>query len=66
MPLSEHERATLRQLTQGATNRQIARDLNISEAAVKVRLTSLFRKLDVKNRSQAITWARDNGVLEGC
>jgi DNA-binding NarL/FixJ family response regulator len=66
MPLSERERAILRQLMRGTANRQIARDLDITEAAVKVHLTHLFRKFGVENRSQAITWVRDNGALEGC
>jgi DNA-binding NarL/FixJ family response regulator len=64
MPLSERERAILHQLMRGTANRQIARDLDITEAAVKVHLTRLFRKLGVENRSQAITWARDN--FKGC
>jgi len=66
MPLSERERAILRQLMRGTADRQIARDLDITEAAVKAHLTRLFQKFGVENRSQAIAWARDNGALEGC
>ncbi len=38
----------------GASNKQIARQLGISEATVKYHMTSVFRKASVKNRSQFI------------
>jgi DNA-binding CsgD family transcriptional regulator len=60
--LSARELAILRHLTRDSTNSQIADDLDITEAAVNVHLTRLFRKLGVENRSQARAWARDNGV----
>jgi DNA-binding CsgD family transcriptional regulator len=33
-----------------------------SEAMVMAHLRTIFRKLDVENRSQAVTWARQNGI----
>jgi DNA-binding NarL/FixJ family response regulator len=44
MPLSERERAILRQLMRGTANRQIARDLDITEAAVKMHLTGIIHR----------------------
>lgn len=58
--LSSRERMILQQLTQGASNKVIARELNISEATVKVHVKSILRKLRVSNRTQAAMWAIDN------
>ena len=51
--LSEREQAILTGLTHGASNKHIARDLNIAEATVKVHVKSVLRKLRVQNRTQA-------------
>jgi two-component system nitrate/nitrite response regulator NarL len=63
--LSNREQTILMQLTQGASNKHIARELNIAESTVKVHVKSLFRKLRVNNRTQAVMWAmnrvRPNG-----
>jgi DNA-binding NarL/FixJ family response regulator len=61
MPLSPRELAIIRHLIRGSTNRQIARDLGISEAVVRVSLTGLYRKLGVENRLQVRAWAREHG-----
>lgn len=58
--LSNREQMILQQLTQGATNKHIARNLSIAEATVKVHLKSLLRKIHVNNRTQAAMWARDH------
>lgn len=58
--LSNRERMILTHLTQGASNKQIARDLNIAEATVKVYVKSLLRKIRVENRTQAAIWAIGN------
>lgn len=58
--LSNRERMILTQLTQGASNKQIARELNIAEATVKVHVKSLLRKIRVNNRTQAAMWAMGN------
>jgi two-component system nitrate/nitrite response regulator NarL len=44
-------------LTKGASNKHIARELNIAEATVKVHVKSLLRKIRVSNRTQAAMWA---------
>jgi len=35
-------------------NKQIAYDLNVSEATIKAHATAIFRKLNVRNRTQAV------------
>ena len=58
--LSSREQMVLRELTQGASNKQIARDLSIAEGTVKVHVKSLLRKIRVCNRTQAATWALEH------
>jgi len=43
----------LRGVHSGLLNKQIAFDLGIAEATVKVHMTALMRKLNVRNRTQA-------------
>jgi two-component system nitrate/nitrite response regulator NarL len=61
MPLSERERAILHHLARDRTNRQIADDLGLTEAALTGHLIRLFQKIGVANREQAADWARQNG-----
>ncbi|HDR2891585.1 TPA: response regulator transcription factor [Enterobacter asburiae] len=51
--LSERQREVLKLLAAGETNKEISRTLNISPGTVKAHLEALFRRLDVKNRTQA-------------
>jgi two-component system nitrate/nitrite response regulator NarL len=59
--LSQREVEVLRHLMTGASNKLIARTLNITEATVKVHLKSLLRKINAANRTQAAMWALNNG-----
>ena len=45
-------------LKAGRLNKQIAFDLGVSEATIKAHLTSVFRKLGVHNRTQAVILAK--------
>lgn len=58
--LSCRERVILSHLMQGAANKQIARELGIAEATVKVHVKSLLRKVGVRNRTQAAMWGINN------
>lgn len=58
--LSEREAQILGCLVEGASNKQIARDLGITEATVKVHIKGLLRKLRVSNRTQAAVWGLHN------
>jgi two-component system, NarL family, nitrate/nitrite response regulator NarL len=58
--MSGREAEILRTLLCGYSNKMIARELNISEATVKVHLKTVLRKLNVRNRTQAAMWAMAN------
>jgi DNA-binding NarL/FixJ family response regulator len=61
--LSKRQKQLLQLLDRGLSNREIADQLQISEHTVKVHLWRLFRRLDVKSRTQALHWARTQGML---
>ena len=56
--ISPQEHRVLACLADGHTNKQIARALNVSEAAVKFHLGNLFRKLEVRSRARLLEAAR--------
>lgn len=61
--LSKRQKQLLVMLDRGMSNRDIAAELQISEHTVKVHLWRLFRRLNVKSRSQASHLARTQGLL---
>ncbi len=61
--LSKRQKQLLILLDKGQSNRDIAETLQISEHTVKVHLWRLFRRLNVKSRSQASHLARTQGLL---
>jgi DNA-binding CsgD family transcriptional regulator len=60
--LTEREIEVLAQVASGATNRQVAAALVISEKTVGRHLANIFTKLGVGSRTAAAAWARDHGV----
>jgi DNA-binding NarL/FixJ family response regulator len=60
--LTEREREVLTLVADGLPNKQIARQLGISEKTVKAHLTSAFRTIGVDDRVQAGIWARRQGL----
>ncbi|AZH80183.1 DNA-binding response regulator [Microbacterium sp. Y-01] len=61
--LTERERDVLRLLGTGASNREIAKTLFVTEATVKTHLVHVFEKLGADSRSRAIAIARETGLL---
>lgn len=61
--LSKRQKQLLVMLDKGLSNRDIADELTISEHTVKVHLWRLFRRLNVKSRSQASHLARTQGLV---
>jgi DNA-binding NarL/FixJ family response regulator len=61
--LTERQRAVLRLVAAGLSNKQIARSLSISERTVKFHLASIFGKLGAENRAQAVASAVQRGLL---
>jgi DNA-binding NarL/FixJ family response regulator len=60
--ISPREREVLGLLLDGLPNKLIAQRLGISEKTVKTHLTSIFRRIDVTDRVQAILWAERQGL----
>jgi pimeloyl-ACP methyl ester carboxylesterase/DNA-binding CsgD family transcriptional regulator len=59
--LTPRERDLLELIAQGRDNAQIAAQLGLSDKTVRNHITSIFAKLEVENRSQAIVLARNAG-----
>jgi two-component system, NarL family, nitrate/nitrite response regulator NarL len=57
--LTPRELQMLKRLTEGKSNKEIARDLDISEPTVKLHLKTLYRKLGATNRTQAAIIAHE-------
>jgi len=62
--LSPREDEVLRLVAQGATNREIADSLFISENTVKTHLKNIMEKLHLANRSQATAYAVKKGLIQ--
>jgi len=63
--LSAREAEVLALLAQGATNREVSRRLQITERTVKAHVTSIFNKLGVNSRAEAVAVALRRGLLPG-
>jgi ATP/maltotriose-dependent transcriptional regulator MalT len=62
--LSERELEVLKLVAGGASNRNAAAQLFISEASIKTHLQHIFDKLGVRERAAAVAEAYRNGLLK--
>ncbi len=62
VPLTPRETDVVRLVAQGRRNKEIARDLGISEGTVKMHLHNLYEKLGVSSRTELAILARDRGL----
>ena len=62
--LTERDIAILRLLTQGLSNQEIANQLSIAEKTVRNRLSLIFRRLHLNNRTEAALYALQKGLIE--
>jgi DNA-binding NarL/FixJ family response regulator len=62
--LSEREREVLALVGRGLANKQVARNLRISERTVKAHLTNIFQRIGVRDRTSAALWAQRNVLDE--
>ncbi|HKI56259.1 MAG TPA: response regulator transcription factor [Trueperaceae bacterium] len=60
--LTEREEDILRLLAQGSSNQEIAQSLGVSEKTVRNRLSEIFSKLRLNNRTQAALYALREGI----
>lgn len=60
--MSGRETEVLKYLLQGLSNKAIGNELKISEGTVKVHLKGILKKINVRNRTQAVIWAMVNGI----
>jgi LuxR family maltose regulon positive regulatory protein len=61
--LSARETDILRLIAQGMSNKEIARNLDIGPETVKTHLKSVFTKLGVERRAQAVSRAQTLGLV---
>ena len=62
-PLSEREVELLRLIASGASNKEIAESLFITEGTVKNHITHILGKLNVRDRTQAVLKSKELGVI---
>ncbi|MBK1634805.1 response regulator transcription factor [Rhodovulum adriaticum] len=61
--LSKRELQVLEGLTEGKSNKEIARDLDLQEPTIKLHVKTLYRKIGASNRTQAAMIAKDAGLF---
>ena len=62
-PLTRRELEILSQLSNGLSNFEISKNLNISENTVKKHISNIFIKINVKDRTQAIIYTYETGLI---
>ncbi len=62
--LTERELEVIEALAQGKSNKEIARDLGISEKTVRNHATNIYKKLHIFDRTQAVIYAVRRGLVD--
>jgi NarL family two-component system response regulator LiaR len=62
--LTERELEVVQALAQGKSNKEIARDLDISEKTVRNHASNIYRKLHIFDRTQAVIYAVRHGLVD--
>ena len=62
-PLTDREVEVLRLIALGATNREIAVQLMVSEGTIKNHISNILNRLDLRDRTQAALYARDHRLI---
>lgn len=62
--LTPRERVMLKLLADGKSSSEIADKIDLTAGSVRVYLHDLYRKLGLRNRTQAAVWAIRNGVTK--
>ena len=61
--LTPREKQILLQIAQGRDNQTIAKDLSLAEQTVRNYASTIYEKIGVHSRVEAVVWARDNGLV---
>lgn len=62
-PLTKQELNIVKLVAQGARNKEIAYQLNISAHTVKTHLSSIFRKTQARNRVELLRWSQQSNIV---
>jgi DNA-binding NarL/FixJ family response regulator len=62
--LTDRETTILKALARGLSNEAIGKELWVAQQTVKFHLTNIYRKLDVKNRTEAARYAYEHGLTD--
>ena len=62
--LTERELEVIKALSQGKSNKEIARDLQISEKTVRNHASNIYKKLHIFDRTQAVLYAIREGLVD--
>ncbi|MEL6616726.1 MAG: response regulator transcription factor, partial [Bacteroidota bacterium] len=62
--LSTREQEVLAELAHGRSNAEIADRLFVSVSTVKKHINSIFEKLELRTRAQAVAWMWRHGLVE--
>ncbi len=62
--ISKREYEVLKLISEGLSNQEIAEKLFVSTNTIKTHTSRLFEKLEVKNRTQALIKAKQNGIIK--
>ena len=65
MPLTQRELEILKEMVAGHTDREIGDSLHVSEHTVRSHIKSLYRKLRVSSKSQAVAKALQHKIIQG-
>jgi DNA-binding NarL/FixJ family response regulator len=62
--LTDRETTILKALARGLSNEAIGKELWVAQQTVKFHLTNIYRKLEVKNRTEAARYAYEHGLID--
>lgn len=62
--LTGRQKEVLTHMAKGLSNKEIAKQLEMSPSTAKVHVAAILRTLEAKNRTQAVQFARDHGMVQ--